>query len=377
MRCERCGSPRIVRHAELYSLHLAHIDCDAFYAAVEKRDNPALRDKPVIVGGGKRGVVSTACYIARIHGVRSAMPMFKALEACPEAIVVKPDMEKYVRVGREVRAMMLALTPLVEPISIDEAFLDLAGTEKLHGLPPALVLARFAQAVEKEIGITVSAGLSYCKFLAKIASDFRKPRGYAVIGEEEAVSFLAEQPVTMTLWGHRLTLTTARGVFSRDGLDTGTGVLLRTVPPPRAATRLLDLGCGIGPLALALALECPAAHVTAVDVNDLAVALTARNAAAAGVGDRVTACRPDEVPGDVRFDEIWSNPPIRVGKAALHALLLTWLPRLEPHGAARLVVARNLGADSLAAWLGEQGFDVRREASAKGFRVLTVRPRTT
>ena len=199
-RCDRCGSPRLARHPELYRLHLAHIDCDAFYAAVEKRDNPALRDKPVIVGGGKRGVVSTACYIARIQGVRSAMPMFKALEACPEAVVVKPDMEKYVRVGREVRAMMQALTPLVEPISIDEAFLDLAGTERLHGLPPAQVLARFAQQVEKEIGITVSAGLSYCKFLAKVASDFRKPRGFSVIGEAEAVSFLAEQPVTL-IWG--------------------------------------------------------------------------------------------------------------------------------------------------------------------------------
>ncbi len=143
-RCERCGSPRLARHPELYRLHLAHIDCDAFYAAVEKRDNPALKDRPLIIGGGKRGVVSTACYIARIHGVRSAMPMFKALEACPEAVVIPPDMEKYGRVGREVRAMMQALTPLVEPISIDEAFLDLAGTERLHGLPPAVVLARFA-----------------------------------------------------------------------------------------------------------------------------------------------------------------------------------------------------------------------------------------
>lgn len=196
----RCGSPRLARHPELYSLHLAHIDCDAFYAAVEKRDNPALKDKPVIIGGGKRGVVSTACYIARINGVRSAMPMFKALEACPEAVVIKPDMEKYVRVGREVRAMMQALTPLVEPISIDEAFLDLSGTARLHGHPPAIVLAKFAIAVEKEIGITVSAGLSYCKFLAKVASDFRKPRGYSIIGEAEALTFLAEQPVTM-IWG--------------------------------------------------------------------------------------------------------------------------------------------------------------------------------
>ncbi|TGW06427.1 DNA polymerase IV, partial [Mesorhizobium sp. M2D.F.Ca.ET.145.01.1.1] len=194
------GSPRLARHPELYRLHLAHIDCDAFYAAIEKRDNPALKDKPLIIGGGKRGVVSTACYIARIRGVRSAMPMFKALEACPEAVVIAPNMEKYVRVGHEVRAMMQALTPLVEPLSIDEAFLDLAGTERLHGLPPAVVLARFALAVEKEIGITVSAGLSYCKFLAKIASDFRKPRGFSVIGEAEAVGFLATQPVTM-IWG--------------------------------------------------------------------------------------------------------------------------------------------------------------------------------
>jgi DNA polymerase-4 len=200
MRCAACGSPRLLRHAELYGLHFAHIDCDAFYAAVEKRDNPALKDRPVIIGGGKRGVVSTACYIARIRGVRSAMPMFKALEACPDAVVIKPDMEKYVRVGREVRARMQALTPLVEPISIDEAFLDLSGTAKLHGLPPALVLARFAAEVERDIGITVSVGLSYCKFLAKIASDLRKPRGFAVIGEAEAPGFLAEQPVTM-IWG--------------------------------------------------------------------------------------------------------------------------------------------------------------------------------
>ena len=199
-RCEACGSPRLVRHPELYRLHIAHVDCDAFYAAVEKRDDPTLRDRPVIIGGGKRGVVSTACYIARIRGVRSAMPMFKALEACPEAVVIKPNMETYARVGREVREMMRALTPLVEPLSIDEAFLDLAGTERLHGLPPALVLARFAADVEREIGITVSVGLSYCKFLAKVASDFRKPRGFSVIGEAEAISFLAEQPVTM-IWG--------------------------------------------------------------------------------------------------------------------------------------------------------------------------------
>lgn len=199
-RCARCGSPRLVRHPELYRLHLAHVDCDAFYAAVEKRDRPDLRDKPVIVGGGKRGVVSTACYIARIRGVRSAMPMFKALEACPDAVVVKPDMAKYVKVGRDVRALMQGLTPLVQPISIDEAFMDLGGTERLHGRPIAVVLADFARRVEAEIGITVSVGLSYCKFLAKVASDLRKPRGFAVIGEAEAIGFLAEQPVTL-IWG--------------------------------------------------------------------------------------------------------------------------------------------------------------------------------
>jgi DNA polymerase-4 len=199
-RCEVCGSPRLARHAELYDLSLAHIDCDAFYAAVEKRDRPELRDRPVIIGGGKRGVVSTACYIARIRGVRSAMPMFKALEACPDAVVIKPDMEKYVTVGRQVRAMMQALTPLVEPISIDEAFLDLAGTQKLHGRPPALVLADFAGRVEREVGITVSVGLSYCKFLAKVASDMAKPRGFSVIGEAEALSFLADKPVSL-IWG--------------------------------------------------------------------------------------------------------------------------------------------------------------------------------
>ena len=199
-RCESCGSPRLVRHAELGTLHLAHVDCDAIYAAIEKRDKPELKDKPVIVGGGKRGVVSTACYIARIKGVRSAMPMFKALEACPEAIVIPPDMEKYVRVGREVRAMMQALTPLVEPLSIDEAFLDLAGTERLHRKPPALVLAEFARAVEQRIGISISIGLSYCKFLAKVASDMMKPRGFSVIGEAEALGFLAGQPVTL-IWG--------------------------------------------------------------------------------------------------------------------------------------------------------------------------------
>ncbi|MGD9839066.1 MAG: DNA polymerase IV [Afipia sp.] len=195
MRCAGCGSPRLVRHRTLGSLALAHVDCDAFYATVEKRDNPDIADKPVIVGGGKRGVVSAACYIARTYGVRSAMPMFKALDLCPWAVVVRPDMAKYVRVGREVRQAMMALTPLVEPLSIDEAFLDLSGTELVHGMIPAKVLARFAATVERELGITISVGLSVNKFLAKIASDLDKPRGFAALDQEEAREMLAERPV--------------------------------------------------------------------------------------------------------------------------------------------------------------------------------------
>ncbi|TXJ09241.1 MAG: DNA polymerase IV [Afipia sp.] len=195
MRCAECGSPRLLRHRTLGALALAHIDCDAFYATVEKRDNPDIADKPVIVGGGKRGVVSAACYIARTYGVRSAMPMFKALDLCPSAVVVRPDMAKYVRVGREVRQAMLALTPLVEPLSIDEAFLDLRGTELVHGMIPAKVLARFASMVERELGITVSVGLSVNKFLAKIASDLDKPRGFATLDQDEAREMLAERPV--------------------------------------------------------------------------------------------------------------------------------------------------------------------------------------
>ena len=179
LRCRGCGSPRLLIHPARDGLSIAHVDCDAFYAAIEKRD------KPLIIGGGRRGVVSTACYLARISGVRSAMPMFEALKRCPEATVLRPDMEKYARVGREVRAMMLALTPLVEPVSIDEAFLDLSGTERLHGMSPALTLARFAARVEAEIGITVSVGLSANKFLAKIASDLDKPRGFSIIAGED------------------------------------------------------------------------------------------------------------------------------------------------------------------------------------------------
>jgi DNA polymerase IV len=196
LRCAACGSPRLVRHHELETLAIAHVDCDAFYATIEKRDDPCLAAEPVIVGGGRRGVVAAACYVARTFGVRSAMPMFEALRLCPHAKVIRPNMEKYAAAGREVRRMMLGLTPLVEPLSVDEAFLDLSGTERLHRMTPAKALARFARDVEKTLGITVSIGLSGNKFLAKVASDLDKPRGFAVLGVTEAAAFLAEKPVS-------------------------------------------------------------------------------------------------------------------------------------------------------------------------------------
>ncbi len=199
-RCTACGGPRLIRHPELHDLSIAHIDCDAFYAAVEKRDRPELADKPVIIGGGTRGVVSTACYIARIHGVKSAMPMFKALSLCPDAVVIKPDMAKYAEAGRTVRDLMLEVTPLVEPLSIDEAFLDLTGTARLHGMSPALTLARLIARITEKVGITASVGLSHNKFLAKLASDLEKPRGFSVLGRAETLSFLAAKPVGF-IWG--------------------------------------------------------------------------------------------------------------------------------------------------------------------------------
>ncbi len=195
-RCAACGSPRLVRHDEIATLSIAHIDCDAFYATIEKRDDPSLAAEPVIVGGGKRGVVAACCYVARTFGIRSAMPMFEALRLCPHAKVIRPNMEKYAKTGREVRQMMFALTPLVEPLSIDEAFLDLGGTARLHRMSPAKALARFAAEVEKELRITVSIGLSCNKFLAKIASDLDKPRGFAVLSAAEAPTFLAPKPVS-------------------------------------------------------------------------------------------------------------------------------------------------------------------------------------
>ena len=213
-RCRQCASPRLVADPELTELAIAHIDCDAFYANVEKRDNPAIREKPVIVGGGRRGVVAAACYVARLYGVRSAMPMFKALAACPDAVVIRPDMAKYKEVGHRIRGFMQETTPLVEPLSIDEAFLDLRGTEALHGGSPARTLAALALRIEQAFDLTVSIGLSYNKSLAKIASDLDKPRGFAVIGRGDVRQFLADRPVGI-IWGVGKALQRA---LARDGI---------------------------------------------------------------------------------------------------------------------------------------------------------------
>ena len=199
-RCPRCSSPLVVSHSELFDLNIAHMDCDAFYASVEKRDNPDLADRPLIIGGGRRGVVSTACYIARIRGVKSAMPMFKALEKCPDAVVIRPRMKIYAEISQQIRAMMNDITPLVEPLSLDEAFMDMSGTHKLHGAPPAVMLAKLMDRISDNLGLTGSIGLSHNKFLAKIASDLNKPNGYSIIGEAETSSFLKDKSIRL-IWG--------------------------------------------------------------------------------------------------------------------------------------------------------------------------------
>lgn len=216
LRCPACGSPRLAVHDELDSLGIAHMDCDAFYASVEKRDRPELRDRPVIVGGGRRGVVTTACYIARLYGVGSAQPMFKALKACPDAVVIKPDFAKYTAESRRILGALGELTPLVQPLSLDEAWADLSGTERLNGGPPALQLVRLQRRIEAEVGLTVSIGLAPNRFLAKVASELDKPRGFSVIGAAEAQAFLAPRPVSI--------LPGVGPVFARalrsDGFDT-------------------------------------------------------------------------------------------------------------------------------------------------------------
>ncbi|MFK7878505.1 DNA polymerase IV [Roseobacter sp.] len=215
-RCPACASPRIVVHPELFDLSIAHMDCDAFYASVEKRDDPSLQDKPVIIGGGRRGVVSTACYVARIRGVRSAMPMFKALKLCPEAVIIKPRMEAYVEASRAIRAMMEEMTPDIEPLSLDEAFMDLTGTARLHGRPPAVMLALLIRRTRRELGLTGSIGLSHNKFLAKVASDLNKPHGFSVIGAAETDDFLRDKPVRM-IWGVG---PAAQAAFDKAGIRT-------------------------------------------------------------------------------------------------------------------------------------------------------------
>ena len=214
--CIACGGIRFIEHPERDSLAIAHIDCDAFYASIEKRDNPDIRNRPVIIGGGKRGVVSTCCYIARTFGVRSAMPMFKALAACPQAVIIKPDMDKYVRIGRDIRKRMFDLTPMVEPLSIDEAFLDMTGTARVHGMPPAFTLAKFQNRIENDIGITVSVGLSHNKFLAKIASDLDKPNGFSLIGRDETLDFLSTKPIGIIFGVGKI----SQQRFANDGVRT-------------------------------------------------------------------------------------------------------------------------------------------------------------
>lgn len=185
----------MISHPDLDTLSIAHIDCDAFFAAIEKRDNPELKDKPVLVGGGKRGVVATCCYIARLHGVHSAMPMFKALKACPEAVVVPPRREAYSAASKQIREKFQALTPKVQMLSVDEGFLDLSGTARINDAVPARSLSRLAREVEADIGITISIGLSENKFLAKTASELDKPRGFALLAKHEAVAMLADKHV--------------------------------------------------------------------------------------------------------------------------------------------------------------------------------------
>jgi 16S rRNA (guanine1207-N2)-methyltransferase len=198
---------------------------------------------------------------------------------------------------------------------------------------------------------------------------------------KESSQYFSEQPggtelrrtITAWIWGRELRLITASGVFAADGLDRGTAVLLHASPIPVGSPRILDLGCGYGPIAAAVAVHCPGAQVDAVDVNERALALCRENAEALGISHRVHVQRPEEVDPQTRYDEIWSNPPIRIGKQALHELLMIWLPRLARNGVARLVVAKNLGSDTLQRWLIEQGYSCERVASAKGFRVLLVR----
>lgn len=246
--CLDCGKDNIVLHPELLDLHIAHIDCDAFYCSVEKRDNPALKDKPVIVGGGDRGVVAAACYVARQYGIRSAMPSWQAHKACPELVVLKPRMAHYQNVSKTIKQMMLALTPLVQSLSIDEAFLDLSGTEKLHGKPAAVVLAEFQAEIYKTVGITVSIGLGANKSLAKIASDQDKPHGFFVLGASDAKDWLAAQPVSIIFGLGKVSTAhlQARGITTCKDIQNIDLQHLRAILG-NDAERIYDLAHGIDP----------------------------------------------------------------------------------------------------------------------------------
>ena len=243
--CHCCGSTRLLSHPELGELSIAHVDCDAFFCSVEKRDNPDIRDKPVIVGGGHRGVVAAACYHARIYGVHSAMPMFKALKLCPDAVVVRGNMDKYARDGAIIREMMRDLTPMVEPLSIDEAFMDLSGTQRVHSRTPAQSLIGLQNDILKEVGVTVSVGLSYNKFLAKTASDLDKPNGFAVLGKADALGFLADKPVSF-IYGVGPAFTRS---LAKAGIHTITDV--RRQSDKSMAERFGDMGLHLARLARA------------------------------------------------------------------------------------------------------------------------------
>ena len=249
--CPACHSTDIRSHEELFQLSLAHVDCDAFYASVEKRDDPSIRDRPVIVGGRERGVVAAACYIARKFGVRSAMPTWQALKRCPDAVVIRPRMDHYVAIGRDIRNRMLALTPLVQPVSIDEAFLDLTGTQKLHGCSPAEALVRLQNSIRDEIGITVSVGLSGTKSLAKMASDRDKPDGFFIIGMAESRDWLAPQPVSVLfgLGKSAVARLEAAGIASCGQLVTAPADQLTGILGRRAGA-IRDLAAGIDPRAV-------------------------------------------------------------------------------------------------------------------------------
>ncbi len=246
--CPSCASPRVVLHAELFSLTMAHIDCDAFYCSVEKRDNPDLQDKPVIVGGGERGVVAAACYVARQYGIRSAMPTWQARKACAGLIIIKPRMAHYQQISKQIREMMLSLTPLVQPLSIDEAFLDLSGTEKVHRKTAAEALVAFQARVRAEIGVSVSVGLAPNKSMAKIASDQDKPDGFYVIGQAESQSWLNDKPVKILFGLGQV----ASKKLNAAGLLT-CGDIVACSPAKlkgligRDARRVKQLACGIDP----------------------------------------------------------------------------------------------------------------------------------